>query len=51
MTEISPGKLWGLRRLADANGRWKMVAVDQRPPLMKTIAARRGAMVFMSGGR
>ncbi len=42
MTEISPGKLWGLRRLADACGRWKMVAIDQRTPLMAPIAARRG---------
>ena len=42
MTEISPGKLWGMRRLADAGGRWKMVAIDQRTPLMAPIAARRG---------
>ena len=42
MTEISPGKLWGLRRLADTGGRWKMVAIDQRTPLMAPIAARRG---------
>ena len=31
--QISAGKLRGLRRLSDANGRFKMVAVDQRPPL------------------
>jgi tagatose 1,6-diphosphate aldolase len=40
---VSPGKLWGLRRLADAAGRWKMVAVDQRTPLFGPIAERRGA--------
>ncbi len=33
MTTITPGKLSGLRRLADASGRLKMLAVDQRPPL------------------
>ena len=32
MLKLSPGKLWGMRRLADANGRWKMIAIDQRTP-------------------
>ncbi|WP_270934323.1 tagatose 1,6-diphosphate aldolase [Falsiroseomonas oryzae] len=39
---ISPGKLWGMRRLADANGRWKMLAIDQRTPLFGPIAKARG---------
>jgi tagatose 1,6-diphosphate aldolase len=43
MTNLSPGKLWGLRRLADNAGRFKMLAVDQRPPIKKLIAERRGA--------
>jgi tagatose 1,6-diphosphate aldolase len=42
MTELSPGKLWGLRRLADEAGRFKMLAVDQRPPIKQLIAERRG---------
>jgi len=42
MTHISPGKLWSQRRLADADGRLKMVAIDQRTPLMAPVAARRG---------
>lgn len=42
---ISPGKLWGMRRLADAAGRWKMVALDQRTPLFGPIAAKRGVAV------
>ncbi len=42
MNEVSPGKLWGLRRLADADGRFKMLAVDQRPPIKRLIAERRG---------
>lgn len=42
MTELSPGKLWGMRRLADAAGHWKMVAIDQRTPLMQPIADKRG---------
>jgi tagatose 1,6-diphosphate aldolase len=39
---LSAGKLWGLRRLADDAGRWKMIAVDQRPPVMQPIARQRG---------
>lgn len=40
--KMSPGKLWGLRRLADANGFWKMVAIDQRTPMLNPIAKARG---------
>ena len=36
------GKTWGLRRMADAAGHFKMVAVDQRPPIVSLIAAKRG---------
>lgn len=39
---LSAGKLWGLRRLADAGGRFKMTAVDQRPPIKNPIRERRG---------
>lgn len=39
---ISPGKLWGLRRLADDEGRFKMVAVDQRPPIKDLVRTARG---------
>lgn len=41
MTELSAGKLWGLRRLADRGGRFKMLAVDQRPPIENLVRARR----------
>lgn len=40
--ELSPGKLWGLRRLADDTGRFKMTAVDQRPPIKNPIREKRG---------
>ncbi|MBL8700998.1 MAG: tagatose 1,6-diphosphate aldolase [Alphaproteobacteria bacterium] len=40
--KMSPGKLWGLRRLADAGGFWKMVAIDQRTPMLAPIAKARG---------
>jgi tagatose 1,6-diphosphate aldolase len=40
--ELSPGKLWGMRRMADAYGRFKMVAVDQRPPIKNPIREKRG---------
>jgi tagatose 1,6-diphosphate aldolase len=39
---LTPGKLWGLRRMADAAGRFKMTAVDQRPPIQNPIAAHHG---------
>ena len=38
----SPGKLWGLRRMAGRNGIFKMTAVDQRPPIKGPIAAHLG---------
>jgi tagatose 1,6-diphosphate aldolase len=39
---ISAGKYWGMRRMADANGRFRMTAVDQRPPIKNPIRAKRG---------
>lgn len=39
---MSPGKTWGLRRLADETGRFKMLAVDQRPPIKDLVTAARG---------
>ncbi len=39
---LTPGKLWGMRRMADAQGRFKMTAVDQRPPIKGPIAAHHG---------
>lgn len=39
---LSAGKLWGMRRMADATGRFKMTAVDQRPPIKGPIAAHLG---------
>jgi tagatose 1,6-diphosphate aldolase len=41
VTDVSPGKTWGLRRLADDAGRFKMLAVDQRPPIKDLVAAAR----------
>jgi tagatose 1,6-diphosphate aldolase len=42
MTSLTPGKLWGMRRMADAAGRFKMTAVDQRPPIKGPIAKYHG---------
>ncbi|MEL6503277.1 MAG: tagatose 1,6-diphosphate aldolase [Pseudomonadota bacterium] len=39
---LTPGKLWGMRRMADENGLFKMTAVDQRPPIKNPIAAHLG---------
>jgi len=36
---LSAGKLRGLARLADRDGRFRMVAVDQRPPLFRALAS------------
>jgi tagatose 1,6-diphosphate aldolase len=44
MKTLSAGKLRGLRRMADAQGRFKMTAVDQRPPIVNPIAAARGGV-------
>ena len=38
---MQPGKLRGIRRLADDRGRFKMLAVDQRPPVYDHVARRR----------
>lgn len=40
--KLSAGKLWGLRRLADSDGRFKMLALDQRSPVEDLIRERRG---------
>ncbi len=40
---ISAGKYWGMRRMADSAGRFKMTAVDQRPPIKNPIKAKRGS--------
>lgn len=42
-TLLSAGKYRTMRRLADANGRFKMVAVDQRPPIIKALNEKLGA--------
>ena len=42
MMDLTPGKLWGLRRMADENGIFKMTAVDQRPPIKAPIAQALG---------
>ncbi|MBL8590614.1 MAG: tagatose 1,6-diphosphate aldolase [Methylobacteriaceae bacterium] len=42
MKTLSAGKLRGIRRMADAAGRFKMTAVDQRPPIIGPIAAAHG---------
>ena len=39
---LSAGKLWGMRRMADRDGLFRMVAVDQRPPIKNPIAAHLG---------
>lgn len=39
--QLTFGKWRGLSRIADENGRFKMLAADQRPPLEKLVAAVR----------
>ena len=38
--QLTPGKLLGMRRMADENGLFKMVAADQRPPIKDPIAKK-----------
>lgn len=40
--QLTAGKLWGMRRMADAKGIFKMTAVDQRPPITNPIAKHHG---------
>ncbi len=40
--QLTPGKLWGIRRMADDRGIFKMTAVDQRPPIKAPIARALG---------
>ncbi len=42
MARLSAGKFWGLRRLADGAGRFKMTAIDQRPPIEDPIRKHYG---------
>ena len=42
MIELSAGKYRGMRRMADVAGRFKMTAVDQRPPIKNPIREKRG---------
>lgn len=37
---MNVGKLWGMRRLANADGFFSMAAIDQRPPISKFIARK-----------
>ncbi len=41
-TTLTPGKQLGFRRMSDGAGRFKMTAVDQRPPIKGPIAAHHG---------
>lgn len=53
--QISAGKLWSMRRLADARGFFKMTAVDQRPGVEALVRSRRagasGAALYADVGR
>lgn len=40
---MQPGKLRGLNRLADPDGHFTMLAIDQRPPLFDLVRQRHGA--------
>jgi tagatose 1,6-diphosphate aldolase len=42
-SSLSAGKFRALRRLSDAQGRFKMMAADQRPPIIKAIDQKLGA--------
>ncbi len=40
--QLTPGKLWGMRRMSSERGIFKMTAVDQRPPIKNPIAQYHG---------
>ena len=39
---LTPGKAWGMRRLAGHDGRFAMLAADQRPPISNLTKSKRG---------
>lgn len=41
LSELSPGKLWSLRRITDRHGRFALLALDQRAAPANLIEARR----------
>lgn len=43
--KLSAGKYWSLRRLSGSDGLFRMIAVDQRPPIVGMVAKRRGVAV------
>lgn len=43
-TPRSPGKTWGLRRMAGPDGRFAMLAADQRPPIFDIARKARGTL-------
>jgi tagatose 1,6-diphosphate aldolase len=46
MTTMTPGKLLGLKRISDTDGRFRMVAVDQRPPIEQLVSNDEGKSSF-----
>ena len=38
---LTAGKAWGMRRIADKDGKFTMTAVDQRPPIINLIKERK----------
>lgn len=40
--QLTPGKLRGMRRMADSRGVFRMTAIDQRPPIKNHIASTLG---------
>ena len=42
INNLTAGKYWGLRRLANHDGHFTMLAVDQRPPIKNAVAQARG---------
>ena len=49
--DVTAGKLWSMRRLADPSGFFTMVAVDQRPGVEALVAQRFGAPGWADVGR
>jgi len=47
--QLTAGKFWSFRRLSDENGRFKMVAIDQRPPIMNLIRSKTGVATVEYG--
>ena len=51
MTDVGTGKARGLKRISDGEGRYGVLAIDQRPPIFDYLAAKLGVSAEAAAAR